>query len=701
MADINLLDTNITYLKGVGPRKAELLASELNIVTYIDLIQHYPFRYVDKSQIYELAQLKSTDISYQVKVKVDSIEEIGVGKAKRLKAILYDSSGSIEAVWFKGAKWVKEKLKHNVEYLFYCKPNSFNNKLTFTHPEFEEFNNDDFFGEKLSSVYHSTEKLTAIGLTSKGIQRLQKALLSQVSLVIPENLPDSLIVKYKLISRRDAIKLIHFPPTLEHLEKAKNRMKYEELFYLQLMLLRNKTLNRIKSTGHIFKHVGNYFNEFYSKHLPFELTNAQKRVIKEIRIDMGSGKQMNRLLQGDVGSGKTLVALLNMLIAMDNGFQSAFMAPTEILAQQHFNTLQKFLGKMDINVSLLTGSTPKSTRTKMLSELSNGNIQIIIGTHALIEDPVIFNNLGFVVIDEQHRFGVEQRAKLWRKSTLPPHILVMTATPIPRTMAMTIYGDLDYSVIDELPAGRKPIQTFLHNESYRLRVFAFMKKLIAEGRQVYVVYPIIEESETLDLNNLMEGYESISREFKLPEYRLGVLHGRMKPAAKDYEMSRFSRGETQILVSTTVIEVGVDVPNATLMVIENSERFGLSQLHQLRGRVGRGGNQSYCILMTSNKISKEAKERLEIMVKTNDGFEIAEADLKFRGPGDMQGTKQSGVLELKISDLVMDEKILRFARHDANEIISSDPNFEELDNKPIKEFYQQYRRSKTEWSRIS
>ncbi len=701
MQQQNILETPITYLKGVGPKRAALLSSELNLKTFDDLLHYFPFRHIDRSKFYKISDLNDFTVYVQIKGFISKGKEVGKGRGKRYVAKLTDDTGNIELVWFKGVSWVKDKFKNNTEYLIYGKPTLYNGKINITHPEVSELESEGNMGASLQAVYHSTEKLGSIGLGSKGFNRIIQNLILQVKDVIPETLNKDLINRYKLIPRREALINIHLPENSETLKRANIRLKYEELFFIQLHLIVERIIRTKKTPGYFFEKVGDYFNTFFSKNLPFELTGAQKRVIKEIRQDFASKHHMNRLLQGDVGSGKTLVALMSMLIAADNNYQSSLMAPTEILAQQHLRSIGNFLKGIDIRVELLTGSTPTSKRKILLEDLANGKIQILIGTHALIEDRVVFQNLGFVVIDEQHRFGVKQRAKLWKKNTHPPHILVMTATPIPRTMAMTLYGDLDYSVIDELPPGRKAIQTFHYFDSKRIALFGFMKRQIAKGRQVYVVYPLINESETLDLKDLNDGYNSITRAFKRPDYQVSIMHGQMKSADKEYEMNRFKGGETQIMVSTTVIEVGVDIPNASVMVIENAERFGLSQLHQLRGRVGRGADQSYCILMTSYKLSNEGKKRIGTMVETNDGFEIAEADLRLRGPGDLQGTQQSGILALKIADIIKDEKILKAARHDAIHLLNKDNSLSHTDNKFIRNQLQVLRKTKKNWAIIS
>jgi ATP-dependent DNA helicase RecG len=630
------------------------------------------------------------------------METAGQMRASRLIATLQDESGTIDLIWFQGIKWIKEKLKIGEEYIVFGKPSIFNRNYNISHPDIETIaESQQEVSEGLYPFYSSTEKLKSLSLNSKGISKITKTLILMAKSSIPETLTPEIIDKFKFISREEAILNIHFPANAGILQKATVRIKFEELFFLQLSLLMIKQIRLTKTQGHRFVIVGDYFNRFYHEKLPFELTNAQKRVIKEIRIDMGSGKQMNRLMQGDVGSGKTLVALMCMLIAMDNNFQSGLMVPTEILATQHYDTITRMLDGLGVNVELLTGSTKTAKRRQINEDLLSGKLHILIGTHALIEDTVQFANLGLVIIDEQHRFGVQQRARLWEKNSVPPHILVMTATPIPRTLAMTLYGDLDYSAIDEMPPGRKQVKTFHYFDSGRLKVFAFMKKQIKAGRQIYVVYPLINESETMDLKDLQDGYLSISRDFPLHEYAISIVHGQMKSAAKDYEMQRFIKGETQIMVSTTVIEVGVDVPNASVMIIENAERFGLSQLHQLRGRVGRGADQSYCILMTSHKLSADGKKRIETMVRTTDGFEIAEADLRLRGPGDIQGTQQSGMLDLHLADIVKDEKIIKVARDIAIDIISEDPLLQMNKNAKLKEELKKIKKVKGNWEKIS
>lgn len=673
MADLSLI-TPIEYLKGVGPQKADVLKKELQLFTIGDLLQHYPFRYIDRTKFHKIRQLHTDLIGAQVLGRLIQLQEVGEKRAKRLVGILKDETGSMELVWFQSTAWLKKSLQVGAVYIVYGKPNEFNGNISITHPEMDLYNSQEkkIGNLTMQPVYSSTEKLKKFNLDTKGIQRLQQTALETTFRSFRETLPEYLLENLNLLSYPKALVTIHFPQNIDELNSAVRRMKFEELFFIQLRLLRNKQLNTQKYKGHRFEKVGEKFNTFYNTRLPFPLTNAQKRVVKEIRIDTNTGAQMNRLVQGDVGSGKTVVALLSMLIAVDNGYQACMMAPTEILATQHYNGLKELLGDGICNIKLLTGSTSAKERRIIHQELEEGSLDILIGTHALIEDKVKFKNIGFVVIDEQHRFGVEQRAKLWRKNIIPPHMLVMTATPIPRTLAMTLYGDLDISIIDELPAGRKPIKTVHYFENQRLRVFGFMREEIAKGRQVYIVYPLIKESEKMDLLNLETGLENLQREFPLPQYKISIVHGKMPVKDKDFEMQRFVKGETQIMVATTVIEVGVNVPNASVMVIENSERFGLSQLHQLRGRVGRGAAQSFCILMSSNKLSKEGRRRLETMVRTNDGFEIAEVDLELRGPGDISGTQQSGILDMKIADLAKDQQILAQARNAVIEIFQKD-----------------------------
>ncbi|SEL74967.1 ATP-dependent DNA helicase RecG [Parapedobacter koreensis] len=694
--------TPIEYLKGVGPSRAEVLKSELNVHTFGDLLKHYPFRYIDRTQFHKIQQVHPDMPAAQVIGRLTHLEEIGERKGKRLVGHFKDDTGIMELVWFQSISWLKKSLKVGAAYVIYGRPSVFNNQLSMTHPEMELYHPGvkQAGNMSLQPVYNSTEKLKKFTLDSRGIQKLQVALLESIAHQLQEALPDYLLHEHRLMPLPSALVAIHFPRDQQELAQAIHRLKFDELFFIQLKLLKNKLLNTHKFKGHHFDVVGNRFNTFYNEHLPFSLTNAQKRVIKEIRKDTASGAQLNRLVQGDVGSGKTVVALMSMLLAVDNGFQACLMAPTEILAQQHYHSIKKLLGEGIASVQLLTGSVAKKDRRIIHTQLEDGTLDILVGTHALIEDTVRFKNLGFVVIDEQHRFGVEQRAKLWRKNSTPPHMLVMTATPIPRTLAMTLYGDLDISVIDELPAGRKPIKTLHLYESSRLRMFGFMKEEITKGRQVYIVYPLIKESEKIDLLYLEAGLETLMNEFPLPQYRISIVHGKMPVKDKEFEMQRFVKGETQIMVATTVIEVGVDVPNASVMVIENAERFGLSQLHQLRGRVGRGAEQSYCILMSGSKLSKESKLRLETMVRTNDGFEIAEVDLQLRGPGDIAGTQQSGVLDLKLADLTTDQALLTEVRNSVIGIFEADGQLAKPENARLREYLTE-REPTVAWEKIS
>ncbi len=703
MADF--FDTPIEFLKGVGPQRSELLRKELNIFTFGDLLSHFPFRYVDRTKFYKIKEAHA-DLPYiQLKGVLKNAVVRGEKRKKYLTGKFEDETGSIDLVWFQSVNYIAPTLKLNSEYIVFGKPNLYNGALNIIHPEMElaiEANNA--IASAMQAVYSSTEKLKTRSLDSKGILRLEKNLQQQLSFTIRETLPPDLVNDLKLMSRHEALLNIHFPESMEKQRKAEFRLKFEELFYIQLRLLFQKALRTEKYKGNNFSQIGENFNRFYNEHLPFPLTEAQKRVLREIRIDCGSGKQMNRLLQGDVGSGKTVVALMSMLMAIDNGYQASIMAPTEILANQHAETISSLLKGMDVTVAILTGSTKAKQRKIILEELENGNIDILIGTHALIEDAVKFKNLGFVVIDEQHRFGVEQRSRLHSKNGEGRdgvHILVMTATPIPRTLAMTLYGDLDVSIIDELPPGRKSVKTVHRFDTNRMQVWGFLKNEIELGRQVYIVYPLIEESEKMDLKNLMEGYESICRDFPRPKYEASIVHGKMKAKDKDYEMQRFIKGETNIMVATSVIEVGVNVPNASVMVIENAERFGLSQLHQLRGRVGRGADQSYCILMSSHKLTSEAKQRLNTMVETNDGFKIAEMDLQLRGAGDLQGTQQSGIPGLKIADLARDGEILQLGRSAALKILSEDPNLELDKNIFLRNYLAEHKKKKGDWSRVS
>ncbi len=698
------INTPIEYLKGVGAHRADLLKKEFQIFNYNDLLRLYPFRYVDRTKFYKVKEINETLAFVQLKGKIIKTQLLGEKRTLRFVATFQDDTGKLELIWFQGAKYFSEKITPHIanEYIVFGRPSEFNGKYNIAHPEIDLITSETpVLASALQGVYNSTAKLSTRFLDSKGISKLMRTLISLPSFKIEECLSPEIISRFAMMSKEEAVKQIHFPNNIEQLKKAEFRLKFEELFFIQLKLLKQKSTRETTTKGFIFAKVGNFFNNFYNHHLPFELTGAQKRVTKEIRIDMGSGKQMNRLLQGDVGSGKTLVALLNMLIALDNGFQTCLMAPTEILANQHFQTISELVAGQNIVVGLLTGSKKQKHRKLIHEQLRNGEMHILIGTHALLEDEVQFKNLGLVVIDEQHRFGVAQRAKMWAKNTQPPHVLIMSATPIPRTLAMTLYGDLDVSTIDEMPPGRKAIQTIHRFDSHRDRVFGFMKEQIALGRQIYIVYPLIKESEKMDYKDLMDGYESIARAFPMPQYQVSIVHGQMKPEAKDYEMQRFVKGETHIMVATTVIEVGVNVPNASVMIIESAERFGLSQLHQLRGRVGRGAEQSYCVLMTSYKLSADGKLRMDTMVRTNDGFEIAEVDLKLRGPGDMAGTTQSGVLDLSIADLAKDSQILFAARNMAQELLSVDADLLQPENAPIASFLKSMNRSNTNWSKIS
>ncbi|MFD0763426.1 ATP-dependent DNA helicase RecG [Mucilaginibacter lutimaris] len=675
--------TPIEYLKGVGIARADVLKKELQINNFEDLLRHFPYKYIDRTRFYKIKDIQPDMPYVQVLARVNKKEIIGEKRTRRLVVQANDDTGTIELVWFQGIKWAEKMIVPGKVYIIFGKPGFFNNKAQMAHPEMDPYlpgQQQQKGNLTLQPAYNSTEKLKQFSLDSKGLQKLIASLLEQTAKDIHENLPAYILNRFKLAGRQESYRNIHFPNDANQLKEAQYRLKFEELFFLQLKLLKTKLTRTQKFKGSILDKVGPYFNEFYHHKLPFPLTNAQKRVLKEIRQDTQRGVQMNRLLQGDVGSGKTVVALMSMLIAIDNGFQTCIMAPTEILANQHYQTIKSLVGDGFIEVALLTGSVPNKARKVIHEKLEDGSLNILIGTHALIEDKVQYKNLGMVVIDEQHRFGVEQRAKLWRKNVIPPHILVMTATPIPRTLAMTMYGDLDISIIDELPAGRKPIETKHLYEAQRLRMFGFMKQEIAKGRQVYVVYPLIKESEKLDLKNLESGIEIMSREFPLPQYRISIVHGKLKAAEKEFEMQRFVKGETQIMVATTVIEVGVNVPNASIMIIENAERFGLSQLHQLRGRVGRGAEQSFCILMSNEKLSHDGRIRLNTMVKTNNGFEIAEIDMQLRGPGNIEGTQQSGVLDLKVADLTTDQEILQQARNLVIEIFEKDPQLAAPEN---------------------
>ena len=697
----SILQTPIDYLKGVGPNRAELLRSELGIHTFQDLIHLFPNRYIDRTRFHKINELQRNNADIQLVGKITHLKMVE-GKGKRLVATFVDETGKMELVWFRGHKWIKESIKRNTPYVIFGRANYYNGKFSIPHPEMalvEDYKKN--LRSTMQAIYPSTEKLSTKGITNRVIIGLMQTLFLEVKNDLYESLSKPLLEGLKLMPKNKALFNVHFPQSQGDLTKAQYRLKFEEFFFIQLQLARKNMAHKSKIKGFPFEKVGPRFTTFYKEHLPFELTNAQKRVVKEIRKDLGSNAQMNRLLQGDVGSGKTIVALLAMFIAIDNGFQACLMAPTEILSAQHYNGLIELCKNMNTNISILTGSTKTLKRKELHKKLENGELDILIGTHALLEDKVKFKNLGLAIIDEQHRFGVKQRSKLWHKNNFPPHVLVMTATPIPRTLAMTVYGDLDTSIIDELPPGRKQVKTVHRYDKNRLKVFAFLKDEIKKGRQVYIVYPLIQESEALDYKDLMDGYESISREFPKPKYQISIVHGKMKPADKDYEMQRFIKGETQIMVATTVIEVGVNIPNASVMVIESAERFGLSQLHQLRGRVGRGAEQSYCILMTSFKLSSDSKTRLETMTSTNDGFQIAEVDLKLRGPGDLLGTQQSGVLNLKIADIIKDNDILKLARSEAWALLRDDPAFAKAENQIIRFTYAQLTKYKNIWSYIS
>jgi ATP-dependent DNA helicase RecG len=699
----NLLQTPIEYLKGVGPNRGELLRKELGIFKYGDLVNFFPNRYIDRTRYYKINELQNTVSEVQIVGKIIHIKTVEFGKnKKRLVATFVDDTGQMELVWFQGHKWIRESLKLNEVIVIFGKCTSFNGTFNMAHPEMELLSeHQKSLRSAMQAIYPSTETLANRGVSNRVIIKMMQQLFIETQNLFSETLPDYLLDELKLIPKKAALFNIHFPKSTEALAKAQFRLKFEELFFIQLQLITKNLIQKHKIKGHPFTNVGHHFNDFYKNHLPFELTNAQKRVIKEIRTDMGSNAQMNRLLQGDVGSGKTIVAFMSMLLAIDNGFQACLMAPTEILANQHFLGLSELAKTANINIQLLTGSTKTAERKKIHEALEDGSLHILIGTHALLEDKVQFKNLGLAVIDEQHRFGVEQRSKLWKKNEIPPHVLVMTATPIPRTLAMSLYGDLDISVIDELPPGRKPIQTVHRFDSNRLKVWKFLKDEIALGRQIYIVYPLIQESEKMDFKDLMDGYESISRDFPLPQYSISILHGKMKPADKDAEMKRFVEGKTNIMVATTVIEVGVNVPNASVMIIESAERFGLSQLHQLRGRVGRGAEQSYCILMTSHKLSSDSKTRMETMVSTNDGFEIAEVDLKLRGPGDLMGTQQSGVLNLQIADIVKDRDILMLARNYALKLLRDDASMQKPEHATMRSVFIEMTKKKNIWNYIS
>jgi ATP-dependent DNA helicase RecG len=695
------LQNPIEYLKGVGPARAELLKKELQLFTFNDLLFHLPYRHVDRSTIYKVSELRGDMPYIQVKGTISNLRMVGKQRGQRLVADLRDDSGILELVWFQGAKWVKESIVANKTYLVFGKPTEFNGTINIAHPSLDD--PEDAATKKylhIMPMYTATEKMKARGIDSKALMKMVHTLLSDPKFEVPENLPVKLLQQHKLLNRQQSLQQIHFPQDAKTLGLAEFRLKFEEFFFIQLRLLRLKVKRDQLHNGIELKTIGAHFNTFFKYYLPFELTNAQKRVIKEIRNDVRTGIQMNRLVQGDVGSGKTVVALMSMLMALDNGYQSCMMAPTEILAGQHYETITALLRDMPVNVKLLRGSTLSKERKVILQELLEGKVHILIGTHALIEDVVQFQNLGMAIIDEQHRFGVEQRARLWKKNTKPPHVLVMTATPSPRTLAMTLYGDLDTSIIDELPAGRKPIHTLLRFDTNRLAVNGLMKQEIKKGRQVYIVYPLIAESEKMDYKNLVDGYENILRDFPEPEYQVSILHGKMKAQEKAHDMSRFLKGQSHIMIATTVIEVGVNVPNATVMIIESAQKFGLSQLHQLRGRVGRGGDQSFCVLMADVKLSNDAKLRLKTMVETNDGFRIAEADLKLRGPGELEGTAQSGILDLRIGDLSKDAQIVSLARLSAQEILKLDPNLQQVEHSSLAYFFEVYKRT-AKWGRIS
>jgi ATP-dependent DNA helicase RecG len=697
----NLLETPIEYLKGVGPARGELLRKELGIHKYGDLINLFPNRYIDRTRYYKINELLNSNSEVQVVGKVINIKSVGE-KRTRLVATFTDGTGEMELVWFQGQKWIRENLKINTPYVIFGKATSFNGVFNMAHPEMELLTeHEQSLRSAMQPIYPSTEKLIQRGITNKVVNKIMQQLFIETQALFTETLPGHLVNELQLIPKNAALFNIHFPKSQDLLARAQFRLKFEELFFIQLQLITKNIIRKHKIKGHAFDKVGEYFTNFYQNHLPFELTGAQKRVLKEIRHDMGQPAQMNRLLQGDVGSGKTIVAMMSMLLALDNGFQACLMAPTEILANQHFIGLSELATPLGLNIKILTGSTKTSERKIIHEQLESGELHIIIGTHALLEDKVQFKNLGLAIIDEQHRFGVEQRSKLWHKNEIPPHVLVMTATPIPRTLAMSLYGDLDISVIDELPPGRKPIQTVHRFDSNRLKVWAFLKEEIAKGRQIYIVYPLIQESEKMDYKDLMDGYESISRDFPLPQYSVSIVHGKMKPSEKDSEMARFAAGKTNLMVATTVIEVGVNVPNASVMVIESAERFGLSQLHQLRGRVGRGADQSYCIMMTGQKLSNDSKIRMETMCRTNDGFEISEVDLKLRGPGDIMGTQQSGVLNLQIADLVRDRDILQLARHHAIKILKDDAPLARPEHAALRLAFLEISKKKNIWNYIS
>ena len=698
----NYLITPIDYLKGVGPNRADLLKSELKVFTYKDLLYNFPFRYIDKTKYHKISELENTNSYVQIIGKFIDLKYSSNSKVKRLIGIFSDENDEIEIVWFKGTKWIEKSIQLNKKYVVYGKLNSFNNRFSIVHPESEILErHNKSLKNSLLPIYSSTELLSSKGINNKLLRDLVYNIFENSEKTIKENLNRNLNEKYKLIPRYEALLNIHFPKNQLQLSKAQFRLKYEEFFFIQLQFVFKNLINKNKFKGFNFSKVGQFFNDFYNNNLEFELTNAQKNVIRDIRKDFSTHSQMNRLLQGDVGSGKTIVALLSCLIAIDNNYQTTIIAPTEILAQQHYNSIKNSVEGLKINVEILTGSTTKKERISLFDDLKSGQINILIGTHAVLEDRVIFKNLGLAIIDEQHRFGVAQRSKLWKKNNTPPHILVMTATPIPRTLAMSVYGDLDISIIDELPPGRKLIKTVHRTDKNRLKIFRFLKDEIKKGRQIYIVYPLIEESKKMDYKDLMDGYESIAREFPKENYQISILHGKMKNEDKSYEMKRFKNGETQIMVSTTVIEVGVNIPNASVMVIESAERFGLSQLHQLRGRVGRGSENSFCILMSKYKISNEAKIRIKTMCNTNDGFKISEVDMNLRGPGNILGTQQSGLLNFKIADIIKDKDILELARQDAKSLITNDPQLRHTDNQEIKNEYIKLNKNSILWKHIS
>ena len=696
-----LLETALTYLPGIGPKRAETLQKELGLKTWGDLLYYFPYKHIDRSRLYRTSELTSDMPFVQIRGQFISFEQMGEGRKKRLVGHFTDGYGWVDCVWFNSQKYILKSVKLHQDYILFGRPSVFNGRINLNHPDIDSPDTLMLSKMSMQPYYQTTEKMKKVGLNSRTLEKFTSTLLRQIPEgSIPETLPHNLLNRLCMVSLDEALRAAHYPSTAQELTQANYRLKFEELFYVQLSVLRYARLRQGTIRGHVFSKVGDYFNNFYTQHLPFQLTEAQKRVIREMRIDMGSGKQMNRLVQGDVGSGKTMVALMTMLIALDNGYQACIMAPTEILAEQHFATFKKMLGDMNVRVELLTGMVKGKRRKTVMEGLQNGEVQILVGTHAVIEDNVLFRNLGLVVIDEQHRFGVAQRAKLWEKNITPPHVLVMTATPIPRTLAMTLYGDLDVSVIDELPPGRKPIQTMHMHDNNPDKLYRGISQQIQEGRQVYMVYPLVKESEKLDLKNVEEAYIHLQKIF--PEYKISMVHGQMKPADKDAEMQRFASGETHILVATTVIEVGVNVPNASIMVIQNAERFGLSQLHQLRGRVGRGANQSYCILVTKYELSSDTRRRIDIMTETNDGFEIAEADLRFRGPGDLEGTQQSGIaFDLKLANLARDGQIVQLARETASAILDEDPTLSQPQHRIMIERLRYLKRDEMDWSSIS